>query len=177
MSLHIKYVTLQHMSSKMGSVKKGAVGLLLMLAGGTIYLLFRPRTLLLFFVADKLGMGSSIDAWRDYVNSQFIVHYSLSFSQHLSSFALYSLPCGLWTLSYLFIMDGLFHSQPPATRLRWASVIPIFSIATELLQGLRLLPGTFDIADLLCYLVPYVLYILIILNSSLLILNSPKEHG
>ena len=156
------------MSSKMGSVKRWLVGLLLMLVGGTIYILFRPRTLLLFFVADKFGLGSSIDAWRDYVNSQ---------SFHLSSFALYSLPCGLWTLSYLFIMDGLFHSQPLATRLRWASAIPIFSIATELLQGLHLLPGTFDIADLLCYLVPYVLYILIILNSSPLILNSPKEHG
>ena len=99
-------------------------------------------------MADKVGLGGIIDAWRD--------------ASHLSTlnpFLIYSLPCALWTASYLFLMDGLFQGQPVATRLRWASVIPAVGIVTELLQGPHLLPGTFDVADLLCYLIPYLLYL------------------
>lgn len=127
----------------------------LMLVGGMVYLLFRPRTLLLFAVLDKLGFGETIDHWRTAVSAV-----------SLPEFVLYSLPNGIWVISYVLVIDGVFSSSPVATRLRWASVIPVLGVGSELLQGVGVMPGTFDWADLLCYAVPYLVYLIIIIKTN-----------
>ncbi len=123
-------------------------GIILILSGGMIYVLFRPRNLAFFAIADCMGLGCSVDKWRNAATPC-----------RLSDFALYSLPCGLWTTSYLFIIDSLFLRHPISTRLLWASVIPIMGVASEFMQAIGFLPGTFDYADLLCYIFPLVFYI------------------
>lgn len=130
------------------------LGILATIAGGVVYLLFRPRVLLLFFVADAMGLGSLVDACRAKV-------IGLS----LSEFAVYSLPSALWVIAYLLLMDAIFRRQSFGSRLRWTSVIPLVGIASELLQGMGFLSGTFDWADLLCYVIPYGIYVYILIKS------------
>lgn len=124
------------------------LALVLTLVGGMTYLLFRPRTLLLFYVLDAIGLGGVVDRWRAAVP---VVTEP--------EFLIYSLPDGLWVASYVLIIDGLFLSLPAATRLRWAAVIPVLGLVSEVLQLVGLVPGTFDWADLFCYGVPYLVYV------------------
>ena len=137
----------------MNRVKTGqiAAGLAVLTAGGLIYLLQRTRSLLLFHVADKLGLGQAIDRWRDTTEGTT-----------LPEFVVYSLPGGLWATAYIVIVDGLLKHKPKGKRLMWASVIPALGIASELMQYAGWLPGTADVADLICYCLPYIAYIIYI---------------
>lgn len=120
----------------------------LLLVGGLLYLLFRPRTLLLFCVADALGAASVVDGWRAAVADW-----------HLPAFAVHNLPGGLWAVSYMLIVDALLAGRPWQARLAAVSVIPLAGAASELMQALHLLPGTPDVADAVCYLLPLAIYL------------------
>lgn len=120
----------------------------LLLAGGLLYLLFRPRTLLLFCVADALGATEAVDSWRAMVASW-----------QLPVFVVHNLPGGLWAASYMLIADALMAGKPWRARLAAVSVIPLTGVASELLQTMHLLPGTPDMADAVCYLAPLFLYL------------------
>ena len=120
----------------------------LLLAGGLLYLLFRPRTLLLFCVADAMGAAQVVDNWR-----------TATAAWHLPAFMVNNLPGGLWAASYMLIVDTLLVGKPWRARLAAVSVIPLTGVASELLQALHLLPGTPDLADAVCYLAPLLLYL------------------
>ena len=128
-----------------------AAGLAVLTAGGLIYVLRRTRSLLLFHIADKCGLGQAIDCWRDAVGDIT-----------LPEFVVYSLPGGLWATAYIVIVDGLLRQRPKAVRLLWAAAIPSTGVASELMQHAGWLPGTADVADLLCYGTPYIAYIIYI---------------
>ena len=121
------------------------LGMALCLLGALIYLLFRPRVLLGFRLLDVLRMGTLADRWREAVSGW-----------QLPDFVVYCLPGGLWATAWVLIANGIFHDRPRRTRLLWAAVIPAVGAVSELMQGMGLLPGTFDEMDLLCYAVPYV---------------------
>ena len=131
-----------------------AVSTLLFALGGALYVLFRSRGLLMFALAEKLGLTPLISTSREGV-----AHV------HLPEFVVYSLPAGLWSAAFVVLMDGLFSQSSLRKRLLWASVIPLVGTVSELMQACGLLPGTFDVADLLCYLAPYAAYVLIQLNK------------
>lgn len=126
-----------------------AAGLVTLIAGGLVYVLHRSRSLLLFHVADRLGMGTGIDSLR-----------SQTTGQHLPEIVVYSLPGGLWAAAYVLIVDGVLNGQPRKRRLLWTSVIPAVGIVSELMQYAGLLPGTADAADIVCYGLPYLVYII-----------------
>ena len=130
---------------------QAVLALLLFVAGASIYLLFRSRQLLGFRLADAMGMGTTVDAWRDNVSHL-----------HPSEFVLYSLPDGFWTCSYLLLIDLTLRHERPTRRFLWASVIPVLGIGSELLQFMHLCPGTFDPWDLACYTTPLILYYIIL---------------
>ena len=112
-----------------------------------IYVLYRPPTLLLFHVADGLGLMTTLDHWR------------LSATAFTPpEFVVYSVPAGLWAMSYVLI-EGVLVQTFSAQR-RWAAVafVPLLGAVSELLQAARLLPGTFDVADLALYLLPLAVY-------------------
>ena len=134
------------------------LGLLLLVVGGMIYVSFRPTSLLLFHSLDFLGLSAGVDAWRDLVSG---------WQPH--EFIVYSLPGGLWAAAYILLTHGLLAYQPTTLRVGIASLIPLTGIGSELLQRWGLLPGTFDIADLLCYAAPLLLLIIyeIIKNKSI----------
>ena len=128
------------------------LGMMMLLMGGMTYLLFRPQTLLMFHVTDAIGLSAAINSMREGINSQ------------LPEFIIYSLPGALWAAAYILTTEYFLYRQSVKTRILVAGIIPIIGTVSELLQLTGLLPGTFDVADLLCYLVPYLLYMSITLK-------------
>lgn len=128
--------------------KDWIIALLLILTGGMIYVLYRPESLLLFRVTDSLGITPLIDILRS--NSSRVM---------LPSFMINSLPAGLWTASYLLMMyiTTKFHTR--RIRLMLALPLPVMAIVLELMQFFGWCPGTFDIYDLICYIVPLFIFI------------------
>lgn len=126
-------------------------GIILLMAGGMIYLLFRPTTLLGFWLTDAVGLSPFISGWRSSMETR-----------QPADFVVYCLPNGLWAAAYILIIDRVFASQPLRQRLYWTAAIPLIGIAAELLQAVGIVPGTFDWLDVLCYSMPYLIYIGII---------------
>ena len=133
---------------------------LLLSAGGMIYILFREEELLLYTFANHIGIGEELLQLRFSLPS---VHPPLWISN--------SLPDGWWSASYVLLRHGRRRPFGARSQLCWASVIPLLGIISELMQGIGILPGVFDIADLLCYIIPYATYYLIILT------NKETHHG
>jgi hypothetical protein len=77
----------------------------------------------------------------------------------LPDIMVYSLPAGLWSASYVIFVDTLIGDRPWLVRLLTASIIPLTGAASEVLQALGALQGTFDWADLLCYLLPLAVFL------------------
>lgn len=126
--------------------------LLSLSCGGVIYLFFRPYNLLLFRVLDGMGCLSAVNQWRSMVPK----------AADMPEFLVYSLPNALWVIAYLLITDVVMHRRTASEKMAWASLIPATGTFTELLQGIRLLPGTFDWADLLCYMLPWIAYMFMV---------------
>ena len=126
-------------------------GVILLVAGGLIYTLFRPTTLLGFRLTDAIGLSPLINNWRTALATQ-----------QPAPFIVYCLPNGFWSAAFILIMDRVFAHQPLRQRLCWTAVIPGIGIAAELLQEVGIVPGTFDWLDILCYAVPYLVYVGII---------------
>ncbi len=118
------------------------------LIGGTIYLLFRPKNILLFSVLDELGMMPNVNMAR------------LNIEQlHLSDFVIYSLPAGLWTASYLMVMYMITKHCTKRVRSALSLPLPISAIVLEFMQLFSLCPGTFDVYDLVCYIIPIIIFL------------------
>ena len=128
--------------------KDWIVALFLILTGGIIYVLYRPESLLLFRVTDSLGITPLIDIARS--NTSKVM---------LPSFMINSLPAGLWTASYLMMMYITTKYHTRRIRLMLALPLPVMAIVLELMQFLGWCPGTFDIYDLICYIVPLFVFI------------------
>ena len=126
-------------------------GVLLLLAGIAIYLLFRSQTIVLYQWCMHLGLADVLTPLRQQVQSWTV-----------PDFARYSLPDGMYCASYILLMDALWRNSGRVMRLCFTLLIPVCAILHELLQAASLVRGTFDVADLLCYATPLLVYLLII---------------
>ncbi|MDD4406241.1 MAG: hypothetical protein PHO36_15945 [Parabacteroides sp.] len=119
----------------------------LLFIGGSIYLLFRPKSLLMFVWVDKLGLTAAIDKLRDEVS-----HISLS-----RTFT-YCLPDGLWVASYVILVHAIIPREHRDNLIFWSYLLPIIAVVFEFFQYLNLIPGVFDIFDLVSYIIPLIIY-------------------
>ncbi|MBR5068436.1 MAG: hypothetical protein IKX25_03475 [Bacteroidales bacterium] len=126
-------------------------GVASLVVGAVLYLLFRTKSLLGFELLSRIGA----EPWADWMRS----HTS---AISLPDIIIYALPGGLWALGYILIIDHIYGDRSRLTRIVWAAVIPVLGFGSELLQVIGLLPGTFDPWDLVCYALPYIIYIVII---------------
>ena len=112
--------------------------------GCLIYVLFRTDTLL---YNKLLGIFSTPIASPNTFLQRIIV---------------FSLPDGLWAMSYTML---IFHLRKDKTvrTLIWSIIIPIVGILSEIGQLYYLIPGTFDIIDLIMYIVAPTLAIRLVL--------------
>ena len=126
------------------------LGILLLLIGISIYLLFRSETITLYRWCASAGMKESLDTLRESVR-----HWDMP------AFVRFSLPDGLYCASYILLMDAVWKKSQRTLRLLVASLIPLVAITHELLQAAGLARGTFDWSDLLCYTLPLLIYYLL----------------
>ena len=125
---------------------KVILSIILVSIGGCIYLMQRTTGLLMFRIIDFLGLTDVVATLRAY-------------AMQWPEFVVFSLPGGLWSASYVLLVDAVFAGQSNLIRLSWGSLIPMIGVVSELLQALGLCPGTADWQDAVCYGVPYVVYV------------------
>lgn len=121
-----------------------ALSIMFILIGGFIYLFFRPHTLKMF-------------VWLRIINCEQIFQLK-DYNQDLKfiEFLIFSLPNGLWILSFLIII-GLIWEKYHIFFIIYSSFFTGISILFEFLQKVEFIPGTFDIADILVLLIFHIL--------------------
>lgn len=107
-------------------------------------------------------MSLRMFSWFDNINIMNIIEIIRNnpLFETNSRFIIYCLPNGLWTISYILIMDAIWvPSIKP--QILFSSIMPIVGITSELLQKIGVLKGTYDTMDMICYTLPYIVYILL----------------
>ena len=122
-------------ASKITSFTKAMVGALFLVWGSMIYLLFRSKSL------DSLR--ACVGKWE------------------IPDMVIYSLPDGLYCAAYILLIDAIWNNNNGIIKYIFISLVPFATIISEILQYYGLVKGTFDIYDLLCYLLPTIIYITI----------------
>ncbi|PIF30804.1 hypothetical protein CLU81_1254 [Flavobacterium sp. 9] len=121
--------------------------------GSIIYVLFRSSSLRMFLWFEKLGVLNFI---------QTIRNFTIDYKNNFPSFILFSFPDGLWLFSYVSVVLYLWKNEIRYENVFWILIVPIIAIMSELGQILKIVPGTFDIIDLLMYLLgttlPFLIY-------------------
>ena len=136
-------------SDKKQFICQSILSLFLLGVGGSIYLLFRPKTLLMFKWVESLGLNEYIDRLRDMVSGITLNHITL-----------YSLPDGLWLASYIIVVNTIVSKDNKVNLLFWSFLLPAIAVTFELLQIPGVIPGVFDVFDLICYIVPLLIYLI-----------------
>ena len=115
-------------------------GFIFLIFGAFLYLKFRSETLLMFKWAENLGL--------DFIVSSIRRSYE-GFNFYQMNYFVFSAPYGLWVISFCCFIGAIWHKDSSVTAIIWRLLAPAIAISSELLQYLGLLPGTFDINDLL----------------------------
>lgn len=117
----------------------GLAGLGAVAAGSAIYILFRPRSLLMFSWFDRMGFGMVIDSLR--------LEWQ-GFGAHLPSLVLHSAPFALWVFAYMLLIEAIWAGEKTLRKAIWQWIVPAAAVSAELGQLGRVVPGTFDHMDL-----------------------------
>lgn len=124
--------------------------------GTSIYILFRSSSLKVFSWLDLLGIN---------ILDSNVRKFALSISKNIPDWVLLSLPDGLWLFSYVCLMLYIWKNSVTIQNLFWISIIPVIALGSEIAQLFGLMQGTFDLMDLLLYMLGGVLPLLIFKNS------------
>ena len=128
---------------------KICLALFILVIGGLIYIVYRSENLLMF-------------KWFDYLCiSDYIMYFRDTCSKYsIPNFIQYSLPDGLWALSYMMIMGTIWDDRN-LQKLLLVYTVPLVAITLELSQIFFSTLGTFDILDILSYSMAIIIYQLI----------------
>ncbi len=118
----------------------GLLSFLAVLAGGLIYVLFRPLEAEFFNWFDFSGIDDQIRLLRR--NTVLLTHY-------FPGWFIYSLPDGLWAFAYSLIITVMWMESKSIIKYFWFSSIPLLVLGFEIMQLTGYLPGTFSFSDLL----------------------------
>lgn len=113
-----------------------------LMIGGLIYIIFRSGNLLMF-------------KWFKFLNIDHFISKTRLFntSDSFPNWFQYSLPDGLWILSYVLIMTEIWNKKITIHNLFWIIIIPVIAILSEFFQYFGLIKGTFDFLDILFYII------------------------
>lgn len=130
----------------------GIISTFAVILGGAIYLLFRNSEIVAVHWLNSLGM----DGWIREVRS-----LELSSNLLIPQWIIYSLPNGLWAIAYAMIISYIWIGHSSWFKWVWLSTIPLLVFGFEMLQYLKILPGTFCLQDLLSASIGMILGVLI----------------
>lgn len=135
---------------------KISFGVIFLVIGCMIYLLFRSKSLNIYQWCSYLALSDIIDSLRE--SLRIIEPYD---------WIRYSLPDGLYCASYLLIIDAIWHHEKGKVKILVLSIVPFVTIGSEILQFFGIVKGTFDIVDLLFYVMPVLIYMTVnIINNN-----------
>lgn len=139
------------------------ISLLSFFVGGLIYLLFRTETLEMFGWARTLGIYDKLSLWRRCVSADGI-----------PEFVIFALPDGLWLFSYIVVIATVWDFR---LRQCWLSIIalPVVALVSEMGQISGIVPGTFDMADMGCYLLATILGMVYSATAGIIIHKGTKR--
>lgn len=127
------------------------VASILLIIGGLIYVIFRSESLIMFSWFDKLGLSENI--------------YSLRFgfgNNDIYPWVIYNLPAALWLLAYLYVIDAIWYKHDNYKLYKpFLWLMPFIAFFSEFLQLLHVMPGTFDILDVMAYTCAVIIYLTI----------------
>ena len=126
-----------------------------LLLGCFIYISFRKDTLIIFNWLDRINALKFISDYR---------LFTISYSDNLPNWFLYSLPDGLWLFSYISVLLAFWDNTISKHNIHWILLVPILAIFMEFFQLFYIKTGTFDILDIIFYLLGTLLPILIFTN-------------
>ena len=126
-------------------------GMFLLVCGCAIYLLFRSRSLNIYQWCCSLGLTSIIERFRRIVQDW-----------NVPDVIRFSLPDGMYCAAYILIVDAIWYREQGIQKYVVIALVPIITIGSELFQSLNLVRGTFDVFDLVCYALPPLVYVCII---------------
>jgi len=107
--------------------------------GSALYICLRHDSLLMFRWAEATGLGEGVRTVREATRGM---------AEAIPGWATYSLPYALWVISYMLAIEWIWRETRSTAKLMWMAVAPAIAIASEIAQAARLIPGTFDWADL-----------------------------
>ena len=138
---------------KINHLFKAFLSFTLLSVGGLIYLGWREGNLVMFQLIEKCGMSDYLLSFRN-ISTNYSVY----------DWVKYSMPDGLWLFSYMFLIDAIWtnYKHPMYNAFLWS--LPIIAILSELLQFIEIVPGTFDVIDLLCYLFAICSFVILKFN-------------
>ena len=126
--------------------------LLPIIIGGLFYIAFRSKTLIMFNWFKQIGIENVIFNIRDKISF---------FKYLLPNWIYFSLPDGLWIYSFTSFL--LIYWDNKFEYCKYWLLIPFTSsIVVEILQLLKMFPGTFDIIDLFFLTLGFSLSLIII---------------
>jgi hypothetical protein len=129
-----------------------------MFTGGLIYLGFRETSLLMFQWSNFIGLESVIYDYRLFV-STVNVNWPVWF--------VYSMPNVLWLISGILIFDAIWYKSGYRPLLIWVGFFCSIAIFAEIFQYFGVIPGTFDLLDLLPMVFIFFVYCLIFLKRKI----------
>lgn len=120
----------------------------------------------LFFRTESLKVFSWLKIVRiNFINTNFRKS-TFQIGKSLPDWFLFSLPDGLWTFSYVCLMLYIWKNEISKQNLIWITLIPLIAIFSEIAQIFHLIKGTFDINDLIFYILGLTLPFIIFKNNS-----------
>ena len=130
------------------SWQKIVTGLLCLLLGCAMYLVLRSDTIRLYqWCQATVGTGA-IEPLRE-----------IAKGWNVPFFVRFSLPDGLYCLSYILIADGIMNGESGFWRYAIVTFIPVVALIHECLQYAGVAHGYFDPGDLIAYSLPLLAYI------------------
>jgi len=109
-----------------------------LLIGCTLYLSFRPTSLIMFHWAKAVGLMPAVL----YLRGTFAFAF-----QYLPSWVVYSMPFALYVLSYMLLVKTIWWRSRSISYQAWLWLLPFLSLISEIGQWAKVVPGTFDVMD------------------------------
>jgi hypothetical protein len=129
--------------------RTGCHVLLPLLVGASIYTLWRSRHLLVFGWYRATGLGHLVE---------YVRHVAYPFRSAVPQVILYSLPDALWVYSFTAALALIWRFESKSLpRLIWLLIPSVLAVGAEFGQALHLVPGTFDLSDIISYIIAGVL--------------------